>query len=282
MTALDYTAVSRYWARAGPSILGPYVMDGFGLPATAGEFRFRGEGRIVTQLTDSTGQDGCVLDLGSGIGCWTEYFARRFARVVAVEASKPLFDAMQERCGPYPNVTMIHGDVMLFQPEGRYEVVFLGGMLMYLNEEDVICLLRKLIPFLQPGGIILCRETTVREGNVTRSGDYQAVYRSVENYRRIFSECGLSVPKVQMNLPYVVVQMSCEFVKKWKTMVPAPLQLTSFLGPLVYWVLRLGHPWITRVPTALGWAYPEWTNHFFALQSAEHPTPDRTAADRAV
>jgi trans-aconitate methyltransferase len=276
MPALDYETVSRYWAGARPSVLGPYMMDGFGFPASAGRFRFRAECRIVKQLTDATNRDNCVLDLGSGIGCWTEYFAQRFARVVAVEASGPLFEAMEQRCASYGNVTMAHGDVMLFQPEDRFEVVFLGGMLMYLNENDVISLLRKLIPSLQPGGIILCRETTVREGAITRHGDYQAVYRSVENYERIFSESGLSVVKIQMNVPYVVMQMGCELVKKWQAFVPPWLHLTSIVGRPIYWGLRLGVPWITRVPAALGLAYPELTNHFFVLQPGPHPTSNRT------
>ena len=273
MTALDYGTVSRYWDRAEPSILGPYMMDGFGFPAAAGHFRFCAERRIVKQLTDRASQDGWLLDLGSGIGCWTEYFARHFARVVAVEASRPLFESMQERCAPYPNVKMIHGDVMLFQPEDHYEVIFLGGLLMYLNEDDVVSLLRKLIPSLQLGGIILCRETTVRRGAVTRQGAYQAAYRSVELYRRIFTECGISVMKVQVNRSYVLMQMGCELVTKWKAVVPARLHLIAVVGRLVYWGLRLGYPWIARIPTALGWAYPVLTNHFFVLQ----PGPDRTS-----
>ena len=65
MTVLDYGTVSRYWDRAGPSILGPYMMDGFGFLAAAGHFRFRAESRIVKRLTDGANQDGCVLDLGS-------------------------------------------------------------------------------------------------------------------------------------------------------------------------------------------------------------------------
>jgi SAM-dependent methyltransferase len=282
MPALDYGTVSRYWDQAGPSILGPYMMDGFGFPAAAGRFRFRGECKIVKRLTDGANQEGSVLDLGSGIGCWTAYFARRFARVVAVEASRPLFEAMEQRCAPFLNVKMIQGDVMLFQPEDYYEVIFLGGMLMYLNEDDVICLLRKLVPSLQPGGVILCRETTVRKGDITRRGDYQAVYRSVENYRRIFSECGLSVAKVRINSPYVVMQMGCEVVKKCKATVPTQMQLTSFVGRLVYWGLRLGYPWIARVPTVLGLAYPELTNHFFVLQPGPHPTSSSTAGDVAA
>ena len=154
--------------------MGPYVMDGFGFPAGAGRFRFRAECKIVKRLIHAASRDACVLDLGSGIGCWTEYFARRFARVVAVEASRPLYEALEQRCAPHLNVKLVHGDVMLFQPEEHYELVFLGGMLMYLNDEDVCSLLRKLIPSLQPGGFILCRETTVREGTLARQGEYQA------------------------------------------------------------------------------------------------------------
>ena len=137
MTTLDYETVSRYWSTAAPSILGPYMMEGFGFPAGAGRFRFRSECRIVNRLIHRVNPGGCVLDLGSGIGFWTEYFARRFSRVVAVEASRPLYEALEERCAPYLNVKMIHDDVMLFRPEDQYDVVFLGGMLMYLNEEDV-------------------------------------------------------------------------------------------------------------------------------------------------
>ena len=266
MTTLDYETVSRYWKTAAPSILGPYKMDGFGFPAGAGRFRFRAECRIVNRLIHGLSPDGCVLDLGSGIGFWTEYFARRYSRVVAVEASMPLYEVLEERCAPYVNVKLVHGDVMLFQPEDPYDLVFLGGMLMYLNEQDVISLLRRLIPFLQPGGFILCRETTVRHGTTTCQGDYQAVYRSVADYKRIFAQCDLSILKLEVNEPYVLMQMGCEFVKKWKKLVPKRLPCIPIVGRLVYWGLRLGYPWITRVPIALGLAYPELTNHFFLLQ----------------
>ncbi len=282
MTTLDYGTVSRYWSGAGPSILGPYMMDGFGFPGAAGHFRFRAERQIVDRLTSEANPDGCVLDLGSGIGCWTEYFAHRFVRVVAVEASRPLFEAMDQQCASYVNVKLIHGDVMFFQPEDYYDVIFLGGMLMYLNEKDVVSLLKNIIPSLQTGGMILCRETTVRQGVIARQGEYQAVYRSVDVYRRIFAECGLSVVKLEINTPYVLMQMGCELVKKWKTLVPARWQFTPVLGRLVYWGLRLGYPWITRVPPALGLAYPKLTNHFFVLQPDSHPTSNSSTNDRAA
>jgi len=43
MAELDYEAVQRYWNNARPSILGPYMMEGFGFPPAAGLFRFNAE-----------------------------------------------------------------------------------------------------------------------------------------------------------------------------------------------------------------------------------------------
>ena len=52
-------------------------------------------------------------------GAWAEYFAGHFAKVVAVEASLPLYEATQQRCTPYPNVAAVHGDVLAFEPEEK-------------------------------------------------------------------------------------------------------------------------------------------------------------------
>jgi SAM-dependent methyltransferase len=266
MTEIDYATVNRYWEAAAPSVLGPYMMDGFGFPVSAGDFRFRAELRIVQRLAGGVKQDGAVLDLGSGVGFWAEDFASHFSQVIAVEGSEVLYRALEKRCAPYANVRAVHGNVMSFEPDGRYNLIFLGGMLMYLNEEDVIDLLRRIIPFLEPGGMILCRESTVRGETVARQGDYQVVYRSVSDYGRIFETCGLGVHHVERNLPYVLMQMGCELVRSWKETVPDRFQFLLAVGHLTYFVLRLGNPWITRVPKVLGIPFPKLENHFFVLE----------------
>ncbi len=240
-------------------------MDGFGFPASAGQFRFQAELQIVERLIEGINFH-ILLDLGCGIGCWTEYFAHRFSKVVAVEASSALFNVMAQQCASLTNVTPIHGDVLSFEPEGSYSMVFLGGMLMYLNEKDVIALLCKLIPFIENGGVILCRESTVGEGTVIRDGAYQVAYRSVQAYTDIFKQCGITSVKVEANLPYILMQMGCELIKGWKRIVPVPLQAIPLAGWLTYWGLRLCNPWITSFPAFFGRNFPELTNHFFLLR----------------
>ena len=169
---LDYSKVRAYWKRARPSMLGPYMMEGFGFPAGAGRFRFRSELNAVAEAIQDLGPGTSVLDLGSGVGVWTEYFAQRFAKVVAVEASSALYEVLKDRCSRYPNVTTYNRDVLSFDPKGDlgatdgfgptggirptggFGLVFLGGLLMYLNDRDVRVLLRKLIPCLEPGALV--------------------------------------------------------------------------------------------------------------------------------
>ncbi len=267
---LDYATVSRYWSKAKPSIMDPYMMVGFGFPASAGSYRFDAECEIVERLIRSTSinSDGAVLDLGSGVGFWTEYFAQRFSKVTAIEASLPLYEATVARCSKYANATLLNDDVLGFKPDNLYSMIFLGGMLMYLNESDVISLLERVAPFLEPGGIVLCRESTVRSGTLTRQGDYQVVYRSVQTYASLFSKCNLSVDHVELNTPYFLMQMGCEFIKKWKAIVPGPLQAIPVVGGLTYRLLRMGGAGLTRLPDALGIDFPELTNHFFVLRRA--------------
>lgn len=275
---IDYDTVNQYWDSIQPSVLGPYMMDGFGFPSGAGHFRFRSETKIVDRLIEETNRDGTALDLGCGVGFWAEHFAKRYNKVIAVEGSTSFVGELRQRCAPLTNIKVVHGDVKNHESNDQCAVAFLGGLLMYLNESDVIALLHNLIPQLKNNGVILCRESTVRKGAVAQQGDYQAVYRSVATYERIFNQCGLSIVHKEINTPYVLMQMGCEWIKRWKKIVPASLQSLPLIGRLVYWGLRLGNPWITRLPHRFGFEFPKLTNHFFLLQ----PNTSQTLTDVAT
>jgi SAM-dependent methyltransferase len=245
------------------------MMDDFGFPVSAGDFRFRGETSIVQRLLCDGKHQGTVLDLGSGVGHWAEEFARRFTQVIAVEGSLTLYQALKDRSAPYSNIHAIHGDVLSFEPKGPYSLVFFGGLLMYLDEHDVSALLQKLIPCLEPDGMILCRESTVRGETMTRTGNYSVVYRSVPDYTRIFTQCGLTLQHVERNEPYIFTQMGCELIQKWKQLVPKPFHALQFVGRLTYWAMRLATPRITSLPQVLGMSFPCLENHFFVLKVHE-------------
>lgn len=278
MPQLDYSSVNRYWNRAQPSMLGPYMMDGFGFPAGAGWFRFKAEQRIVDRLTSQQDSNGRVLNLGCGIGHWATRFADRFSEVVAVEGSQTFYQSLEKRVEPYPNIEAIQANVMDYMPTGEFEVIFLGGLLMHLNEADAIILLQRLAGLLNPGGIILCRESTVRNGSESRQGDYQATYRSEQLYTELFHKSDLTAVRTERNVPYVLLKMGSEIMKFWKSKIPAKLKTLAPVGHLVSGALRLTNPGITRAPRLLGYNFPRLQNYFFLL--TQEPERHRSSQDR--
>jgi hypothetical protein len=62
------------------------------------------------------------------------------------------------------------------------------------------------------------------------------------------------------------MQIGCELIKKWKGFMPEPLQVLGVVGPLAYWAMRLGNPWINHVPKVLGIQFPKLENYFFVLE----------------
>ncbi|MFC3150566.1 class I SAM-dependent methyltransferase [Litoribrevibacter euphylliae] len=272
---IDPAAVTRYFNSVQPSIMGPYMMDGFGFPQTAGDYRFKEELKIVDQLLADLDSQHMALDLGSGVGFWAEAFAQRFTRVEAVEGSESLYQELLSRCSGLSNVQTHHADVLNYQPSEPFDVAFLGGLLMYLNDTDVVSLLnnlRRTQSFranVSGAGKVLCRESTVRGQSITKQGEYSVIYRSVEHYQKLFQECGYHVKTVQPNDPYILMQTGCELIKKWKKHVPEKAQMLSLVGRATYLGLRLTNPWITKIPKALDVAFPELENHFFLLEPAE-------------
>lgn len=55
--------------------------------------------------------EGCVLEIGPGIGALTEHLAQASARVVAVEIDQRLIPVLRETI-QHDNVTIVHGDIL--------------------------------------------------------------------------------------------------------------------------------------------------------------------------
>ena len=66
--------------------------------------------RIVdaAELDEHTG----ALEIGPGIGALTEQLAKKASRVTAVEIDNRLIPILHEVMEPYPNVSVVHGDVL--------------------------------------------------------------------------------------------------------------------------------------------------------------------------
>ena len=240
------------------------------LPARALGYRLRKELTTIGEWLDRVGDSGRVLDLGCGAGAWVENFAQRYISVIGVERSPLMVEAAKKRVAHMPNAQILQGDSRKDLPDGPFNMVFLGGLCMYLNDTDVVELLRSLKGRLSEEGSIILRESTVREGVLLAKGEYQAVYRSVELYGQLFEEAGFSQAEVIQNSAYsnlLFAEELVDFRRKWLSFLPKDSLL---LGHLTWWVLRGITPisfWaLPGALSALNVPWPKLQNHFFRLR----------------
>jgi len=272
---IDDATVQRYFNGAGGSTAATLSMMAHehNLPASAARYRLSQEILTIRVWLDSVYDSGRVLDVGCGAGAWVEIFAKRYKDVIGIERSSSMVKAARKRVADLPNVEIFEGDGRDNLPEGPFEMIFLGGLCMYLKDADVAALLHSLKHRLSEGGSIILRESTVRQGVSLARGEYQAVYRSVRMYHQLFKDAGLFSVEVRRNYGYTSMVTAEELVdmrRKWFPFLPKD---SPTLGSLTWWALRGTTPisfWaLPRLLSLLNIPWPKLQNHFFRLRPVE-------------
>jgi trans-aconitate methyltransferase len=270
---IDYAAVRRYFAQSGEgeAACASYMAHAQNLPENAAHYRFRKERAIIRDWLDAVEPAARVLDVGSGSGTWTELLAQRFRSVVAIEQSPTMLAAARTKLASCSNVELLNQDVRDPLPSGPFDLVFVGGLCMYLSDADAIALVRGVVGRLSARGRVVLRETTVANGYEQPQGEYQAIYRSVDLYRTLFREAGLSRVDVRRNYAYSYMEIAVELVELRRRYLKMLPHTSPFLGALTWWSLRAASPvcfgLLPRVLAALRMRWPRLQNHFFLLQN---------------
>ncbi len=146
-----------------------------------------------------------VLDLGCGIGRWGEFFCRKGAVYYGVDGSEKMIERAEENLSAYDNKVLKVGNLQETDKLLRsvtstehtgFDIIFMSGVLMYLNDDDVAAILRILPGLLKTGGHI-CMIESMAEGERLTLKDiyseelkqnYSAIYRTDREFRALMSE----------------------------------------------------------------------------------------------
>ena len=178
-----------------------------------------------------------LVDLGCGFGDFTAAFAPRARRVTACDLA-PAFAAEARRrlaAVGHEDAIVVAADVVGFDDYREASVVYLGGVLTYLDDDDARTVIQRVRERLLPGGVVAQRDWCViglgRE-KVNKTADKFSVHRRPSTYAKLFAECGL-VPVKRRISPYIYgEQMTREAVRaEW---------LTKAVGWLPQALWRLG------------------------------------------
>ena len=269
---IDSEAVKRYFdsPRSGTAAAVSMMTHEYNLPASAASYRLHKEIRTISDWLSEVHDSGRVIDVGCGAGTWLEIFARRYQTVIGIEQSSLMVKAARERVAHLPHVAILEGDGRHDLPEGSFDMIFLGGLCMYMNDQDVMELLHSLKSRLTEGGSITLRESTLHQGVSFSQGEYQAVYRSVILYRELFERAGSFRVEVRRNYGYTNLVTAEELVNLRRKLLPFLPRDSTTLGALTWWALRGTAPisfWaLPQIFSQLNVRWPRLQNHFFRLR----------------
>lgn len=142
-----------------------------------------------------------ILDLGAGVGQWAFRFAPLVERVVAVEfALSQIEIARQETVKrAITNIDFIHASAESFLTNELFDVVFISGLIVYLNEKQLDQLVLNIKRMLKPHGVLFLREPSsilaekfeiINQYSEALKTNYSAIYRTACEINSLFESKG--------------------------------------------------------------------------------------------
>ena len=146
-----------------------------------------------------------LLDLGAGIGTWSFLFAQTCKEVVAVDYTEEFVKLARQEAKKrnITNVEFIYQPVQQFVSNVTFDVIFISGLLIYLNDEECEQLLSKIPSYSKVGCNLILRDGTGILGrheihhkySENLHAYYSAIYRTKETYMQMFKEIGFELVK---------------------------------------------------------------------------------------
>ena len=166
---------------------------GTGLPI---EIPYRTMGELETLGRYLPKAPFSMLELGCGSGRWAMALARSLSYYEGADLSAQQIAFAQETAAKQRlhNVHFALDDIRTYTPkQQQFDVIYFSGVSQYLDDADLAAIIKRNLPYLAPGGIIVERATTfVGETRYVRSEDgYWCTYRLGNEIISAFEEQGL-------------------------------------------------------------------------------------------
>ncbi|MBQ2802870.1 MAG: class I SAM-dependent methyltransferase [Lachnospiraceae bacterium] len=130
-----------------------------------------------------------ILDIACGIGRWADAICNPIEEYCGIDFSKELIEIAQKR-NKRENFVFLEGETYslekVLENKGKYNRVLMIGILMYLNDHDLVSTLEQVCKCAQENAILCVREPIGIQKRLTLKNcyseelkdDYNAIYRT--------------------------------------------------------------------------------------------------------
>ncbi len=167
-----------FWSQKEPTVESMFLKE-IGADLDLEERR-----EILQEIPNLTGRT--VLELGAGIGRYTNHFAWVASQVTAVDFAPQFVEKNRARHASFPNVNCLCADAMDLEfPDESFDCIFMNALMMYLDHAEVEQLQERLARWLKKGGTLFFRENCTPTGE-HRDDGYYVHYRTLHFYTELF------------------------------------------------------------------------------------------------
>lgn len=152
----------------------------------------------------SKGTEKVALDIGCGIGRWGEELLKHNLHYIGIDYSEHLLSIANETLDfQSDRVQLVHGAIQQLsdlveseQLKRPFDIILINGVLMYLNDTDLLHVLETVATLMDENTILYIKETVSKEQRLTLNGfyskelvqEYSAIYRYVGEYTSLLEE----------------------------------------------------------------------------------------------
>jgi len=153
-----------------------------------------------------------IADLGAGVGQWSfRFHDAGAAHVTAVEYAASLVEIGRKEAAKRDSdsVEFVVSPAEQFKGNRTYDIVYISGLFVYLNDDQVAELMPNLPGLLHEKSIVVLRDGTGvpnrhqidQKMSDHLGAEYSAIYRTKEAYLNLFSAVGLKCIRDQNMFP---------------------------------------------------------------------------------
>ena len=206
--AINSKAVKKFWENRAKKIDLKIESTNLGLTSIKEkklkDLKIKTEWKKVNKYL-TLNKQSIILDLGGGYGEWAFKFAKKCKKVYIIDYAEGMIQkGLQEaKIKKITNIKFIHAPVQKFKTSLKFDIIFISGLMIYLNNKEINELLKNIKKYSKPNTTIILRDGTginkkfeiKNKFSKALKAKYNAIYRTREEYIILFKKIGFNLIK---------------------------------------------------------------------------------------